>query len=341
MRALALRWLALAALALAGLAGCASLPEPGRYANPVLAQDFPDPAILRAPDGWFYAYATQATLDGRAVNIQVARSADLVRWDHLGDALPTKPAWASTTQKFWAPHALHAEGRYLLYYSAQPDHAKGLCLAVATSARPEGPFADSGRPMLCGEGIEHIDPMAFDDPKTGARLLYWGSGRQPIRVQALAPDRLGFAPGSESRELLGADGRPYRSLIEAAWVVHREGRYYLFYSGDRCCSREPRYAVLVARSDHATGPFEELPVPILEAGNGWIAPGHNGVVTDDAGTDWLLYHAMRAPPDRLLMLDRLEWRDGWPRIAGDAPSSGEQRAPALRKPRAASRGKLE
>ena len=29
------------------------------YANPVLDRDFPDPAVLRASDGSWYAYATQ------------------------------------------------------------------------------------------------------------------------------------------------------------------------------------------------------------------------------------------------------------------------------------------
>jgi hypothetical protein len=30
------------------------------YRNPVLALDFPDPAVHRDQDGWFYAYATQS-----------------------------------------------------------------------------------------------------------------------------------------------------------------------------------------------------------------------------------------------------------------------------------------
>jgi arabinan endo-1,5-alpha-L-arabinosidase len=31
----------------------------GTYANPVLDADFPDPTVLRASDGFYYAYATQ------------------------------------------------------------------------------------------------------------------------------------------------------------------------------------------------------------------------------------------------------------------------------------------
>ena len=70
------------------------------YANPILDHDFPYLAVIRAPDGFYYAYATQTLLDGAWINIQVARSADLVHWDHLGDALPDRPDWASETQDF-------------------------------------------------------------------------------------------------------------------------------------------------------------------------------------------------------------------------------------------------
>ncbi|HZQ72387.1 MAG TPA: glycoside hydrolase family 43 protein [Burkholderiales bacterium] len=308
----------LAAASALALASCATQGPPA-FVNPVLPADFPDPAVLRAADGAFYAYATQTERAGKWINIQVARSADLVHWEELGDALPAKPAWAAAKQQFWAPHVLYdAERRtYFMYYSAEPDGATGKCLAVASAAAPSGPFVDSGRPLLCGEGIENIDPMAFDDPRSGKRLLYWGSGGAPLRVQELAADRLGFLPGSAARELLFPDAaKPYRALIEAPWVVYREPDYFLFYSGDRCCAREPRYAVMVARSGDAEGPFEDRSDPILEAGGGWIAPGHCSVIADDAGGDWILYHAYRAPGGaREMLLDRLRWDRGWPALS--------------------------
>ena len=320
-----------AATLLLALAGCATVEPVATYTNPVLRSDFPDPAVLRAPDGWYYAYATQGAPSGRLLNVQVARSADLVRWEHLGDALPRRPAWAAAKQQFWAPHVIHdaERARYVMYYSAEPDAARGKCLAVAVSAGPAGPFTDIGAPLLCGEGIEHIDPMAFDDPRSGRRLLYWGSGRLPIRVRELAPDRLAFAPGSQIADLLHADdARPYRSLIEAAWVTYRDGWYYLFFSGDRCCVGERRYAVMVARSRSATGPFEEQEAPLLEASRPWLAPGHCAVVADGSGADWMLYHAIdtrASPNDRLMLLDRVEYADGWPRVRG--ASSEPQPAP--------------
>ena len=326
-------------------ASCAPVqnPQPAQLivANPVLDSDFPDPAVLEAPDGQYYAYATQTERDGRMVNIQVARSPDLVRWQHLGDALPAKPGWASKTQDFWAPHVHQAGGRYYLYYSAKPDAAltddkRGLCLAVATATRPEGPFTDIGRPMQCGAGFVNIDPMAYDDPATGKRLLYWGSGFGPIKVQELAADRISFVPGSKPIDLVpvvkSEDPDEYQRLVEGAWVVRRGGYYYLFYSGDNCCGPKAHYAVMVARARSATGPFETRAAAIgsassviLEKSALWNAPGHNAIVTDRHGTDWIVYHAVdvrrpRSKPTdevntrRVMLVDRLLWEDGWPRV---------------------------
>ena len=318
----------MAALSAMLLSACATLPDLA-YRNPVLERDFPDPAVLRAPDGWFYAYATQSADGARVLNVQAARSRDLARWEHLGEALPQKPSWAARKQEFWAPHVLHdsRQGRYFMYYSAEPDDSSGKCLAVATAPGPQGPFVDSGAPLHCGEGIEHIDPMAFDDPRTGQRLLLWGSGGTAIRAQELAPDRLRFLPGSAPVELVQPDaGRPYRSLIEGAWMTYRDGWYYLYFSGDRCCTREPRYAVMVARARQPLGPFEHYRGDrdkngvILEANEAWLAPGHNSVVTDAAGNDWIVYHAYHAQHfpagdrRRVMLIDRMVYRDGWPQI---------------------------
>src|SRR5215212_11642377 len=74
-----------------GVPSVAGAPGERLYTNPVLDADFPDPAVILATDGYYYAYATQTLRDGAWINIQVARSADLVHWHHLGDALPEKP----------------------------------------------------------------------------------------------------------------------------------------------------------------------------------------------------------------------------------------------------------
>lgn len=330
-------------LAASTTAGCASLPEPHAAAivNPVIHANFPDPAALKAHDGYYYVYATQGEVDGKMHNIQVARSRDLATWERIGDALPLKPNWASKTQDFWAPHVSLHDGRYYLYYSAKPDIAlvdgkSGLCLAVATATSPVGPFTDIGKPLQCGDGFINIDPMAYDDPATGKRLLYWGSGFGPIKVQELAADRVSFAQASKPVDLVDVikneDSANYQRLVEGAWVTKHGGYYYLFYSGDNCCGPKAHYAVMVARSPNSTGPFETLAQKtgvqnsvILEADNRWIAPGHNAIVRDGAGRHWILYHAVDANKPRekdsddvnsrrVMLVKEVEWVDGWPKV---------------------------
>ena len=322
-------------------------PSQASFANPVLDADFPDPTVIGAPGG-YYAYATQTQRDGKWVNIQLARSNDLVRWRYGGDALPKKPSWAATTQDFWAPHVERIGRRYVMYYSAKPDNSDerhGLCLGVATARGPGGPFVDVGRPLLCGAGFVNIDPMAFHDPATGKLLLYWGSGFEPLKAQPLSADGLSFARGSRARDLVWPNRKKdaFPVLVEGSWVVRHGGYYYLFYSGDNCCGPKANYVVMVARSRSATGPFQTLEQAtgkphsiILQKAGHWIAPGHNSVITDKAGQDWMVYHAVDArrprtqPSDelntrRVMLIDRIVWRSGWPVIA--PPSDRLQSAP--------------
>jgi arabinan endo-1,5-alpha-L-arabinosidase len=238
-----------------------------------------------------------------------------------------------------------------MYYSATPDvchhHERGHALAIATASSPAGPFTDMGMPLLLGAGFEYIDPHAFDDPVTGKHLLYWGSGYQPIKVQELSTDRMSFAIDSAPIDLIWPNGENggFPRLVEACWVIRHDGYYFLFYSGDNCCGPDADYGVMVARSDHATGPFETLEeakgVPhslILFKNERWLAPGHNCIAIDEAGQHWIIYHAIdvnrpRQTQDdeinsrRILLIDRIEWHEGWPWVG--TPSEEARAAPVV------------
>lgn len=322
--------------------------EAGRtFCNPILDRDFPDPAALLADDGLYYAYATQSRSADGWINIQVARSADLIEWEHLGDALPVKPDWASRTQDFWAPFVLRHGERYVMFYSAKPDDyvgEPGHSLAIATADRPQGPFTDIGHPFLNGQVI---DPMVLRDPASGRAYLYWGSGFQPIKVQELSEDLLSFAPGTKPTDVIWPNPEPgaFPRLVEAAWVIAHEGAYYLFYSGDNCCGPQAEYGVMVARATDPLGPFQTLEQArgikhslMLTRNDKWLAPGHNGIVTDRTGVHWILYHAVDVDQPRqrqedeinsrrVLLIDRLNWENGWPVVG--TPSLGERPAPVV------------
>ena len=322
------------------------------YRNVVLDQDFPDPSVIKV-GGTYWAWATQTFLgNGQRINIQSASSTDLVHWSYHGDALPVKPVWSTQVWNFWAPHVVYApeQNRYLMYYSADSssDQSKHfMCIGIAASSTPDGSFTDIGAPLVCGNDFWHIDPMAFDDPVSGKHYLYWGSNSQPIAVQELDADRIHFASGSAPVMLIQPSGAPYEPLVEGPWVIKRGDWYYLFYSGNDCCSLpNPHYAVLVARSASPTGPFQKRG-DALGTGNSTIltgddffrGPGHNAIVTDSKGDDWIVYHAVDPNKPTLsdghsvrrpMLIDRIRYdANGWPYVEGGHPSHANTTPPAM------------
>jgi arabinan endo-1,5-alpha-L-arabinosidase len=334
------RYLGVVAMLIAAVVVCgAHAGQKNGFANPLIAADFPDPAVLRDVDGTWYAYATNG---GAAhAHIQVASSRDLTHWKLLGEALPVKPGWADQRHKFWAPDVHRFGDLFVMYFAAEPnDSVEGaarMCIGTATAKVAAGPFVDTGAPLLCGAGFGVLDPAEFDDPQTGKKLMYWGSDFQPLKVQELADDRLHFKAGTEAtvvmRPVAGDGADNYRKLVEGSWVTFHKGWYYLYFSGDNCCGAGAHYAVMVARSRSAMGPFEGVRV-ILSASGRWLAPGHNSVAVDDKGHEWMLYHAIdpsRRGEGRFLMMDRIVYRDGWPQINDGKPSDGVVVGPWIRR----------
>ncbi|WP_329211670.1 family 43 glycosylhydrolase [Streptomyces sp. NBC_01708] len=354
------RWAAAAAalvwlvtLASAPSHGAPSRPEaPRTYTNPVSAgavDTFPDPAMIRGKDGLWYAYGTQNPVmqskgeDGERM-LPVLRSADMVTWEYAGEVFTpeNKPAWHEGS-RLWAPEVRYARGLYHLYYSVPGRNTVGL----ATSATPTGPWTDRGAvlPTPSGCPAGNIDQAQFTDTD-GTPYLYWGS-YDTICVAKLNAD----LSRTEGEVTQVARGR----RVEGGFVVRRDDFYYLFYSDAGCCDGAySGYQVKVGRSTSPTGPFTDdegtglmaltskAGVVVGANGNRWIGPGHNSLQTDLAGQDWLVYHGIPAEsPDlapasngtlkltrRPMLIDRLDWIDGWPVVrAGAGPSDGPTAAP--------------
>ncbi|QGQ19298.1 family 43 glycosylhydrolase [Cellulomonas sp. JZ18] len=340
--------------------------RPTTYANPVgsgAADTFADPAVIRGQDGWWYAYGTTDPLrEGEGVRhlLPVTRSRDLVRWEHVGDAFTeqTLPAWADTDPAgpaaLWAPDVRYVDGEYRLYYvvtrTTLTPGTDDSAIGVATAPSPTGPWTDSGDPVVDprpgGGGPEDFlwtyDPHHVTAPD-GTQHLVYGSYYGGIWVTAL--DRTGTEAVGEPVQL-AVDNK-----YEGAYVVHRDGYWYLFASSANCCAGPTTgYSVHVGRSASLTGPYVDRDgVPLLQSraggtpvlvqnGNRWVGAGHNALVTDLTGQDWVVYHAIdREDPyldgtdgvnERPMLLDRLDWVDGWPVVRGGVgPSEGPQPGP--------------
>ncbi|MFJ8976792.1 family 43 glycosylhydrolase [Streptomyces sp. NPDC102282] len=322
------------------------------YTNPVstgAVDTFPDPAVIRGKDGLWYAYGTQNPVmqskgeDGERM-LPILRSADMVTWEYAGEVFTpaNKPAWHQGS-RLWAPDVRYAAGLYHLYYSVPGRNTVGL----VTSATPTGPWTDRGAvlPSPSGCPAGNIDQAQFTDTD-GTPYLYWGS-YDTICVARMNAD----LTRTEGEVTQVARGR----RVEGGFVVRRDDFYYLFYSDAGCCDGAySGYQVKVGRSTSPTGPFTDDEGTDLMAltskagvvaganGNRWIGPGHNSLQTDLAGQDWLVYHGIPAEsPDlapasngtlkltrRPMLVDRLDWIDGWPVVrAGTGPSDGPTAAP--------------
>ena len=294
----------------------------GAYRNPVVNYSLPDPTVVRGDDGLFYLYATE-----NIPNVPIHRSRDLVNWEFIGTAFDnaTRPDFEPQGH-VWAPDINRIGDRYVMYYSMSRWGGEWTCgIGNAVADRPEGPFDDLGMLFRSNEiGVQNsIDPFYIEDD--GHKYLFWGSFRG-IHAIELTDDGLAVAQGAKPQRIAG-------TAYEGTYIHKRGGYYYLFASTGSCCEGlKSSYTTVVGRSRHLMGPYTDRagrPMAdnhhevVIHGNHDFAGTGHNAeLVTDDKGQTWILYHAVsRANPDgRVLMLDRVTWRKGWPEVRSAEPS---------------------
>ena len=309
-----------------------------KYTNPVFDQNTPDPSVVQAPDGAFYAYGTGGTC---------RKSYDLVNWEDMGIALQ-RPTWNDSVRtdkegkqhpmrfSLWALDVSRVGKKYLVHYaSAYWGNETRTGLGVAEGTSPTE-FTDCGK-MFCSTeiGVQNsIDPCYVKDK--GKKYLIWGSFRR-LYMGRLTKDGKRIKNPSHLTQVAG-------TAFEGAMVYKRKGYYYLFASVGTCCEgAKSTYHTVVGRSKKLAGPYVDRQggrmldnhyETVIKGNDRWKGPGHNSeIITDKEGDTWLLYHAYDAlDPEkgRVMLLDKLLWdEEGWPYVEGGTPSTTPQDAPVL------------
>ncbi|MEU5218728.1 family 43 glycosylhydrolase [Streptomyces sp. NPDC020807] len=306
-----------------GAAPAPTAAPPAGPPAPVLDQDFADPDVVRAADGLFHAYATNA--HGR--NVQHATSADLVHWTvDPADVLPTVGAWVTLDPPghVWAPEVFDNGDGFTLLYTARDRAGGRQCVGAALSATPGGPFRPTGDgPLVCPtEAGGAIDASTYSEH--GTRYLLWKSDGNCCELDTwlhLQPvTRDGSRVTGEAVRLVRQD-RPWENgLVEAPTLVKRHGRYVLLYSaGDY---RGDGYATGWATADALTGPYTKGDAPLMTT-DSWAdavgGPGGQDVVTGPDGRDRILFHGYVGPERsrRVLYAAELTFEDGRPYVSGN------------------------
>jgi arabinan endo-1,5-alpha-L-arabinosidase len=248
--------------------------------------------------------------------------------------MPKLPPWARAG-KTWAPDVAFfaSSQRYNLYFAARDRASNRQCIGVATSDRPEGPFAsNANRPVIAQ--IDHggaIDPFVFHDDDGSHYLLWKNDGnaigrRTWISIQKLSAD--GTSLESEPRQLLTTDQAWEGTLVEAPTLVKRGSKFYLFYSAnDYGCER---YGIGYAVSDSLLGPYTKpQSEPLMKSAPGVCGPGGQTIIEIGEET-WLLYHSWNATrKHRAMHLARTTWEGDRPVVV---PSSATQTGPMVVSP---------
>jgi len=311
------------------------------YKNPVWAEDFADPFILRV-GSTYYAYSTNSG----SYNIPVLSSPDgsFTNWTPMGDALPTLPSWAQANSGLtWAPSILDTNvtgpSQYVMYYTARYTQSGKQCVSFGVSSTPQGPYVDSSTsPWICQSSIGgSIDASPFVDVN-GNVYLVWKNDGNCCGYQVNIWSQQLSSSGTElqgSPVALITNDQPWEgNLVEGPSMVTKiistsnQRQYFLFYSANNYASYQ--YAVGYAQCSSPLGPcVKPTYSPIIAYyGNVW-GPGGESPFPDPSGNLWFCYHGWTAPnatyPSgaRSLRIDRLDFINGVPLLGDHVPTTNQ------------------
>jgi beta-xylosidase len=271
----------------------------GRYLNPIMPGDHPDPSVLK--DGTDY-YMTFSSFDAYP-GLVIWHSRDLVNWQPIG------PALFKNVGSVWAPDLVKHQGRYYIYFPGVGSYRSNY---VIWADDIRGPWSDP-----IDLKIGRIDPGHAVGPD-GRRYLFLSAGF----LVSLTDD--GLAVVGEPRKVY--DGWKYPSdwIVEAfaqegPKLLKRGDYYYMVLAQGGTAGPPTGHMIVAARSRSIEGPWENSPhnpiVRTTSAAERWWSKGHGTLVEDAAGTWWIVYHAYEngfQTLGRQTLLEPIEWMaDGW------------------------------
>jgi arabinan endo-1,5-alpha-L-arabinosidase len=309
-----------------------------------------DPSIIKDGDTW-YLFSTANGPD-RKGELPIRYSKGLQHWSHCGYVFDSVPDWikkeSPKTRELWAPDISYFDGKYHLYYafSVFGKNTSGIALRTNKTLDPKSPdfhWEDEGLVLEshAEDDFNAIDPNLSIDTE-GRTWLAFGSFWSGIKMR-----RIDHKTGKLSTEdtkvyFLASRKRPDNpppnppglpgnwQAIEAPFVVHHGGYYYLFVSFDLCCrGTKSNYKTMVGRSRNITGPYVDADgkamlegggTPLLIGNDRWVGPGGESILQSKKG-DIIVFHAYDGKTGTAyLQISSIAWVEGWPHAAleGDA-----------------------
>jgi beta-xylosidase len=284
----------------------------GTYKNPVLLADYSDPDAIRdGEDYWLTASSFNCT-----PGLPILHSKDLVNWTLVNHAIQNNPDPRKVFDTYrggegvWAPAIRKHNGLFYIFFPL-PDEG----IYVTTATDPRGQWSE---PWLLLEGKGYIDPCPLWDEDGKAYLVHaYANSRigikHRLRVVPMSPD---------GKQILG-DGQvvfdqPQRHpTCEGPKFDKFNGYYYILAPAGGVATGWQ----LALRSKNVYGPYEEKIV--LEQGKSPINGPHQGALVDTPNGEWWFLHFQDdGVYGRIVHLQPVEWKDGWPLMGIDADGNG-------------------
>lgn len=316
----------LTALAIFGLVSCTAQAVQVEVHDPVMAKE----------GDFYYAFST-------GPGITIYQSEDLEHWKWIGRVFEGEPDWARQAVPgfrghLWAPDIVEKDGHFYLYYSVSAfgKNTSAIGVAVNQTLDPDSAdyrWVDRGLVIQSVPNRDHwnaIDAAVIID-QDGIPWMSFGSFWEGLKLVRLEEDMVHLAEPQEWYSLSRrpadpvAPDNPGEGAVEAPFIFHRDGWYYLFVSFDKCCrGMDSTYNIRMGRSQDVRGPYIDREgksmlqgggTLVLEGNNNWVALGHNAAYRFD-GRDYLVFHAYETADNakQKLRILPINWDDGWPTV---------------------------
>ena len=302
------------------------------YTNPVFYSDWGSPTIttFRGDDGASYGFIYQGW--GRY-------SKDMVNWQDAYRVADDAKSFGDKYALYW-PNVNKIGDRYVMYFTCLADgETGGTSVAISVSSAPASHYTLQKNLFTYNEmGVYGTnEPFMMADRSSGAKYLFFSSPGEGIYATELADDGMSLKNGTQKVQIAN-------SAITAPRLCWHDGYYYLFGQAQQASSSgKTTTNIVVGRSATITGPYVDgMGNRLLDgyfhtvmAGNAYFYDPSNlsPILTDDAGDEWVIYNAVQASASHtypVMLLDRVRWQDGWPRISDGYPSYDPPRAPLIR-----------
>ena len=284
----------------------------GTFVNPVLYADYSDPDVIRDGEDLYLVASSFNCTPG----LPILHSRDLVNWTIVNHAVRNLPDPRGVYDRvqpgcgIWAPAIRKHAGRFWIFFP-MPDEG----IYVTTADHPTGAWSE---PHLVQAGKGLIDPCPLWDDDGRAYLVHaYAESRSGIkhvlRVRPMAPD--GSRLLGEGEVIFHDPQR--QPTLEGPKFLKRGGYYYILAPAGGV---ETGWQ-LVLRSRNVYGPYEEKLV--LEQGSTPVNGPHQGALEQTAAGEWWFVHFQDAKPyGRVVHLQPVTWRDGWPMMGVDHDGNG-------------------